>query len=282
VYSSPALGDIDGDGMVEVVVGSDDNNVYALYGSDGAMKWSFKTGDWVYSSPALGDIDGDGRVEVVVGSFDRYVYALNGSDGTMKWSFKADFVIMYSSPALGDIDGDGMVEVVVGSHDSNVYALNGYNGGKKWSFKITDFGAESFPALGDIDSDGMVEVVVGCRDSNVYALDGDSVPPTCEIIRPVDYTIYWNDVEKGTWDREEPLIIGQITIRVKADDKESGIDRVEINVHHIKGVDRFTIYQPPFEHKYTNFRFGLCSIEAIAYDKAGLSATDIKTMWKFL
>jgi hypothetical protein len=79
VNSSPALGDIDGDGDIEVVVGSHGGKVYAWHhdGSD-VTGWPKTTGSDVYSdvysSPALGDIDGDGDIEVVVGSDDNKVY----------------------------------------------------------------------------------------------------------------------------------------------------------------------------------------------------------------
>ena len=107
VYSSPALGDIDGDGKLEVVVGSSDSTVYALNGEDGSFLWSYTTGDYVYSSPALGDIDGDGKLEVVVGSHDNNVYALNGEDGSFLWSYTTGGSIYTSSPALGDIEAEG-------------------------------------------------------------------------------------------------------------------------------------------------------------------------------
>ena len=76
VHSSSALGDIDGDGDIEVVVGSWDKKVYAWHhdGSD-VTGWPKTTGSGVESSPALGDIDGDGDIEVVVGSEDGKVYA---------------------------------------------------------------------------------------------------------------------------------------------------------------------------------------------------------------
>ena len=124
VFSSPAIADINGDGDLEVVVGSWDNNVYALNGADGSFLWSYPTGDNVSSSPSLGDIDGDGDLEVVVGSHDNNIYALNGADGSFLWSYWTyDYVNL--SPAIADIDGDGNLEVVVGSYDNKVYALSG-------------------------------------------------------------------------------------------------------------------------------------------------------------
>ena len=171
--SSPALGDVDGDGKLEVVIGSDDNKIYALNGEDGSLLWSYATGREVESSPALGDIDGDGKLEVVVGSNDSTVYALNGEDGSLLWPYTTgDWV--ESSPALGDIDGDGKLEVVVGSDDSSVYALNGEDGSVLWLYTTGD-AVLSSPALGDIDRDGKLEVVVGSFDEMVYALNGEFI-----------------------------------------------------------------------------------------------------------
>ena len=68
VESSPALGDLDEDGHLEVIVGSNDMKVYAWHGNGTPVAgWPQTTGDIVRSSPALGDLDGDGDPEVVVG-----------------------------------------------------------------------------------------------------------------------------------------------------------------------------------------------------------------------
>ena len=78
-YTDPALGDVDGDGDMEILIGSEDNKVYCLDGTKGAEEWAFTTGDTVFSSPTLGDIDGDGNMEILVSSYDHKVYCLVGN-----------------------------------------------------------------------------------------------------------------------------------------------------------------------------------------------------------
>jgi len=177
--SSPALGDVDSDGILEVIIGSGNHKVYALNGKDGSKLWSLYTGDVVDSSPALGDVDGDGTLEVVIGNWDNKVYALNGEDGSEFWNFTTGGDVD-SSPALGDVDGDGMLEVVVSSKDNKTYALNGEDGSELWNFStgsgnggVMNHPMFSSPALGDVDSDGMLEVIIGSNDGNIYALNGE-------------------------------------------------------------------------------------------------------------
>ncbi|MBI5148943.1 VCBS repeat-containing protein [Candidatus Pacearchaeota archaeon] len=76
INSSPALADLDGDGKLEVIIGSDDGKVYAWH-HDGSLVdgWPQQTNGWVRSSPAVADLDGDGDTEIIVGSGDGKVYA---------------------------------------------------------------------------------------------------------------------------------------------------------------------------------------------------------------
>ena len=124
---SPALGDIDGDGKIEVCWSSWDNNLRCHNGEDGTLVWKFKADGPLVSNPVIGDIDGDGKVEVCVGSDDTHLYCLNGEDGSELWSFPTEAEIT-STPAIADVNGDGLIEVCFGSDDHNLYCVRG--GGK--------------------------------------------------------------------------------------------------------------------------------------------------------
>lgn len=174
VNSSPVLGDLDQDGVLEIVVGTDNNKVYA-WKPDGTLMpgWPVTTGDSVRSSPALADIDNDGRLDVIVGSFDNKVYVWNFNGSLLAgWPVVTGSVV-YSSPAVGDIDGDQQPEVIVGSFDNKVYAWNADGTLVRGWPKPTGLFVYSSPALADLDRDGMLEVIVGTDNNRVFAWNGD-------------------------------------------------------------------------------------------------------------
>lgn len=128
VISSPALGDIDGDGKIEVVIGTNANKLYAFNGQ-GRVKYVHEAKGFIESSPTLGDIDGDGVVEIIVGSHDFHLYALEALPGRgrfkVEWTFMPPAAnIFFSSPTLADIDGDGLLEIVIGNSNDILYALD--------------------------------------------------------------------------------------------------------------------------------------------------------------
>lgn len=63
---SPALADVDGDGIAELLNGSGVYQVRA-YRADGSMPagWPKFTHHWHIATPAAGDVDGDGRTEII-------------------------------------------------------------------------------------------------------------------------------------------------------------------------------------------------------------------------
>ncbi len=127
VVSSPAIGDVDGDGQTEVVVGSNAGRLFAFDGA-GNVKYTHDADKFIESSPTMGDIDGDGRMEVVVGSHDFRLYALRADPDRSTfdelWTFTPPAAnIFFSSPTLADVNDDGNLEIVIGNNNGTLYAL---------------------------------------------------------------------------------------------------------------------------------------------------------------
>ena len=81
VLSSPALGNLDDDAYLEIVVGSNDSTVYAWNHDGSELFKKMVTIAILSSSPALGDIDSDGDLEILAMSSDNNLYIWQG-DGT--------------------------------------------------------------------------------------------------------------------------------------------------------------------------------------------------------
>ncbi|NCC34877.1 MAG: hypothetical protein EOM24_23115, partial [Chloroflexia bacterium] len=66
IFGTPAVGDIDGDGLPEVLVGSDDGHIYAWHHDGQAVAgWPRMMTAAVKGSPALANVDADPALEVV-------------------------------------------------------------------------------------------------------------------------------------------------------------------------------------------------------------------------
>lgn len=189
IEGKAAIGDVDGDGFNEVVIGAGStfttNADGALYVFNhlGVEQCHFDTLDLagtpgtfqegVYSSPALADLDGNdgGRLEIVFGAWDHHVRALH-HDCSVFWDVDT-FDTVWSSPAIGDLDRDGSPEIVIGA-DSHFEPspINTENGGRLHVFRANgtvfpgfpiqiDEVILSSPSLGDLDNDGFLDIVVG-------------------------------------------------------------------------------------------------------------------------
>jgi outer membrane protein assembly factor BamB len=112
VYCSPVVADFFGNGEKEVLVGSEDYNLYCLDGIMGDKLWSCTTG-CVYSSPVVADLYGDGKPEVTGGGAES-VYCLRGTTGDILWSYAADGSVT-SSPVVVDLFGNGTKVVIFGT-----------------------------------------------------------------------------------------------------------------------------------------------------------------------
>jgi hypothetical protein len=163
----PAIGDIDGDGDLEIVNLGGDNRLQ-LIDHLGVPIW--KTQDPVAASltsgaPALANFDLQGDAEI---GYGRAVYA---SDGTLAWAGAGGYGSnnAYATLAcVADLNGDLRPELIGGG---TAYTFTGTIGVDFMGSVLWQSGADGYCGIADFQLDGVPEVVV-VRGGSIDVLDG--------------------------------------------------------------------------------------------------------------
>jgi FG-GAP repeat protein/VCBS repeat protein len=185
------LGDLDGDGVPDVLIGSNGsaNMAYAYSGSSGALLFQLDGGaTWSgfgHSVSNAHDVDGDGVEDLIVGAShadpggmrnagSAYVFSGATSALLFQWdgiSAGDSFGESVSGP--GDLNGDGFSDLLVGASKADAigrpdsgsaYLYSGANGSLlfQWNGEATgDQLGLSISSAGDLDGDGFGEVIAG-------------------------------------------------------------------------------------------------------------------------
>jgi hypothetical protein len=197
------LGDVDGDGIADVVAGAPGNGgaVWVLSGDDGSDVYPPLLGDRAAGSlgqffvAGVGDLDGDAVPDVYGGDFGDgtrgpgtgRAYVWSGASGERLHTFAG----MGAGEGLGcgrgggDADGDGTPDVAVGSYSASpggvaqagfitvfsgatgevIRTITGTTAMEQVGFDVV--------TLGDVDGDGSDDLVLsGANDDRVYVIAG--------------------------------------------------------------------------------------------------------------
>jgi hypothetical protein len=156
---SLALGDVDGDGGLEILVASD--KLYCLHAESGSLAWMLSLGS-AARCLALADVDEDERPEIVVGTEAGALHLVEG--GASLWTALLSGR-PGSSAAVADVNGDGASEVLVGTEDGFLHVLSA--DGSEWE-PVPIPGRPGTPFAADVDGDGVVEVAVASDEGILF------------------------------------------------------------------------------------------------------------------
>ena len=179
MYAQPYIGDIDNDGLSEIVtVGYYNSPSQAssivIYGSNLQLKYSFNTPQmYVYGGypVAIADVDRDGLSEIFVHNTDGHLRAYH-HNGTLIWTSNTTSTTERApSLIIADVNGDSIPEIwsldkiynaVSGELLVSLPEIIGCS-----SLYLGNPGQASMPVFADFDNDGVLELAGG---NKVYKL----------------------------------------------------------------------------------------------------------------
>ncbi len=188
-YLKPTFTDLDGDGLLDLIIGRK-SGIYGYLAhyeqaSTNSYNFDLVTDSFnsiqvgILASPTFTDIDGDGLLDLFVGDYGgkivrREQSAVNSlTFNAVTTSFNSIDVGFYSSPTFTDLNGDGILDMIIGNGDGEIwYYKQTTNNGATFSkisqsFNGFDIGFTSTPVFTDLNHDGQLDLIMGSQDERM-------------------------------------------------------------------------------------------------------------------
>ncbi len=181
MHGAPAIADVDGDGVMEVVFTEAYSEVYSADASSGIVEWNVELSnpdggiEGLFGAPGYYPEAGCVLVGTAWWNQNEGVYCLDGKTGTVLWRYNESKKNITSGFVVGDVDGLPGTEALFGTESGALVALDTTGA----PVRRLELGGpvECTPTLADIDGDGLLEILVASNDGFLYALDTQGTQP---------------------------------------------------------------------------------------------------------
>ncbi|XP_070665985.1 protein DEFECTIVE IN EXINE FORMATION 1 isoform X2 [Malus domestica] len=190
IYSSPTVVDLDGDGNLDILVGTSFGLFYFLdHHGKVREKFPLEMAE-IQGAVVAADINDDGKIELVTTDAHGNVAAWT-TKGVEIWENHLKSLVP-QGPTIGDVDGDGHTDVVVPTLSGNIYVLSGKDGSIVRPYPYRTHGrVMNQVLLVDLSKKGEkkkgLTLVTTSFDGYLYLIDG---PTSCADVVDIGETSY--------------------------------------------------------------------------------------------
>lgn len=276
-----AVGDLDNDGDLDIISGSQSDQTLAWFENDGATDPSFSQN--VISTTvsgihdvSMGDLDNDGDLDILVATQYDNTVSWYENNGATHPSFIKNIIttnaMTVKSVSLGDLDNDGDLDVLSTSTADNTIAWYENDGATNPIFTKIVISSTVSDLLtvnvGDVDGDGDLDVLVANVNTFDYYENDGALNPTFAKILITSNSNSTSSIVGGDVDNDGDLdiVVGKFSDRISwYEAYDSTLSTVIPSIG-----ESFAIYPNPVKDKLMIQSNSDSSIQSIAiYDLSG-------------
>ena len=257
-----AVGDIDNDGDLDIISGSQGDQTLAWYENDGVPNPSFSlnvisTSVSSIHDLSVGDLDNDGDLDILVALQYNNTVSWFENNGAPNPTFVRNNIttnaMTVKSVSLGDLDNDGDLDVLSTSTADNTIAWYENDGATNPTFTKTVISSTVSDLLtvnvGDVDGDGDLDVLVANVNTFDYYENDGALDPTFTKILITSNSNSTSSIVGGDVDNDGDLdiVVGKFSDRISwYEAYDSTLSTVIPSIE-----ESFAIYPNPVKDKLT-------------------------------